>query len=105
MRYQDFINSKQILSIDAFNKLSGGGINHKHPHYSTIIDLKECSIDKVITYDTYYYIFLHKDGEYSLEVGREEYIDTNLENLEKILYYYIYDERVEGYKTPTKKNK
>tara|TARA_R110002020_G_scaffold183360_6_gene379662 strand:+ start:3598 stop:3867 length:270 start_codon:yes stop_codon:yes gene_type:complete len=80
----NFIKTKQTLTIDAFNKLTGGG-------YIEAKDLEGCNIDKVIIYAKYYYIFLHTDGEYSLELGRDEYVDTNLNNLEKLLFEFLND--------------
>lgn len=85
--FKNFIKTKKTLTIDAFNKLTGGGIIDPE-------DLKDCNIDKVIVYDKYYYIFLHTDKEYSLELGRDEYVDANLNNLEKLLFEFLNSEGI-----------
>lgn len=88
--FKSFIKTKQTLTIDAFNKLTGGGIIDPS-------NLEGCNIDKVIVYAKYYYIFLHTDGKYSLQLYNEDYLDANLNNLEKLLFEFLNSESITQY--------
>lgn len=81
MDLQNFIKSKKQMSVKEFNK--------KSIEYFDEETTKDCGIDYVLVYDKYYYILKHNDNDYSLQIGRDDFVHQDLHILEKKLFNYI----------------
>jgi hypothetical protein len=81
MNLKNFVKTKQEMSVNEFNKK---GIEHFEESV-----VEDCGIKSVLVYDKYYYILKHNDNDYSLVVGRDDYVSQDLHILEKELFNYI----------------